>query len=467
MKPTLIAVLLASALLGGCASLAPDYHTPSAPIPQHWPSTGAQGAVDAKEAAALPWRDFFTDGPLQGLIEQALHHNRDLRLASLTIEKARAQYQIQRAELFPSVNASVGSSAQRTPAALSSTGQALTSHQYSANLGFAAYELDVFGRVRSLRDQALYQFMATEEARRSVQISLIAEVANAYLSLLADREHLQSAQDTFTSQQASYQLIARRQQLGSASELDLRQAQITVEAARAEVARYRSQVAQDGNALSLLLGSPLPEALAQASALVPVSPLAPLPAGLPASRLQQRPDVLQAERSLQAANANIGAARAAFFPSISLTGSVGSASSALSDLFRAGSGAWSFVPQITVPIFNAGRIQANLEVAQAEQQIALAQYEKTLQSAFREVADALAVQGNLSEQLAAQTALVDASRSSLRLAQARFNAGVDNYLNVLDAQRNLYSAQQNLITTRQSHLSNQVTLYKVLGGGVL
>lgn len=462
MKKSLLAAMMAALSLTGCFSLAPDYATPAAPVPAQWPGN-PQGA-EGKASVDLGWEAFFTDPELRKLIAQALENNRDLRIASLNIEKARAQYQIQRADLFPSVNATIGGLGQRVPADLSSTGRALTSHQYNAGLGFSSYELDFFGRVRSLRDQALYQYLATEEARRSAQISLVAEVAGAYLTLAADREHLALARETLRSQQESYDLTKRRFDVGSASELDLRQAQTSVDTARGDAARYTSQADQDLNALVLLIGA-TPEGLAPARLEGDVSLVAGIPAGLPSERLQRRPDVLQAERLLQAANANIGAARAAFFPSITLTASAGSATTQLSELFKAGHGAWSFTPQLVLPIFNAGRNSANLQVAEVEKDINVATYEKTVQTAFREVADALAQRATLGEQLAAQRSLVEATDISYRLSRTRYDKGVDSYLAVLDSQRSSYAAKQNLITVRLADLSNQVTLYKVLGGG--
>jgi len=463
MHRTILAAALSAMLLGGCTTLAPDYFTPAAPLPAAWPA-GAT-APGAALPADIGWEQYFTDPKLRQLIALTLRNNRDLRVAGLNIEKARAQYQIQRADLFPGINAGASGTAQRVPASLSGTGQAMVSHEYSANLGFAAYELDFFGRIRSLKDQALYQFMATEEARRSIQISLIGEVATAYLTLAADSERQQLASQTLRSQQATYELTRRRFELGSASALDLHQAQTSIETARADVARYTGQLALDRNALVLLAGGDLPAGIMEVDALASVAGSAGIPDGLPSELLQRRPDVLQAERQLQAANANIGAARAAFFPSITLTASGGSASNQLSELFASGSTAWRFVPQITLPIFDAGRIRANLDAAKVQQQIALAQYEKAIQTAFREVADTLVQNLPLQEQLAAQQALVEATSASHRLSRARFDKGVDSYLAVLDAQRAEYSAQQNLISVRLAGLANQVTFYKALGGG--
>lgn len=450
----------AALMLAGCASMAPELTLPAAPVPARY-----EGSDAADSAQLADWRGFFADERLRALIDRALLNNRDLRVATLNIERARAQYQVQRADLLPTVSAGGSGTHQRTPGDLSGTGQPVTSHQYSASLGVASYELDLFGRVRSLRDQALSQFFATEAAQRATRISLVAELANAYLTHAADRERLQLAKDTLASQQSSFELVRQRHALGTASALDVRQAQTSVESARVDVARYTSLVAQDRNAISLLVGMPVDDAqLAQA----PIDALNALPevdAGLPSQLLQRRPDIVQAEQTLRGANASIGAARAAFFPSITLTASAGSASASLSDLFRGGQGAWSFMPQISVPIFDGGRNRANLKVAETDRDIAVANYEKAIQSAFREVADALAERATLGEQLEAQTALTDATAETHRLSQARFDRGVDSSLQVLDAQRSYYAARQNLIATRLSRLTNQVTLYKALGGG--
>jgi multidrug efflux system outer membrane protein len=355
---------------------------------------------------------------------------------------------------------------QRIPASLSATGQSVTSHQYTVGLGFSSYEIDLFGRVRSLKDEALEQFFATSEARRSLQISLVAEVASDYLTLAADKEHLKIAQETFESQQASYNLINSRFKAGASSELDLRQAETSVDSARVDIASYTSQVAQDENALALVIGSPVPEDLLP-DKLGPVTALKDLSAGLPSEVLQRRPDIMQAEHLLKAANADIGAARAAFFPRITLTGSLGLSSNELSGLFDGGSGIWSFAPQITLPIFDAGRNRANLKVSVVDRKIFLAQYEKTIQSAFREVSDALAQRGTLGAQLEAQRSLTDATDATYRLSQARYSRGISSYLDVLDSQRSLYSAQQGLIAVRLARLTNLATLYKVLGGGAV
>ncbi len=463
-------VAVALLVLFGCAGMAPKYTRPEAPVPAKWPSGPAykENTVKPGEptAADIGWQEFFTDKQMQKLIGLALENNRDLRIAALNVERSQALYRIQRADLFPTVNAAGSAVDARTPGVLSTTGNPITTHQYSVSLGFSAYELDLFGRVRSLKDQALEQFFASEEARRSIQISLVAEVAVNYLTLAADKELLKIAEDTFASQQTSYNLIKRRFEAGASSELDLRQAQTSVDSAKVDIARFTSQVAQDENALSLVIGSPVPADLLP-SGLSSITATKELSAGLTSDVLQRRPDIIQAEHLLKAANANIGAARAAFFPQISLTTSIGLSSDQLSGLFKGGTGTWMFAPQITLPIFDAGRNRANLKVAEVDREIFLAQYEKAIQSAFREVADALAQRGTLDDQLAAQLSLTDATATSYRLSQARYEKGISSYLNVLDSQRSLYSAQQGLIAVRLSRLTNLVTLYKVLGGGAL
>jgi multidrug efflux system outer membrane protein len=430
-------------------------------------SASAPAAAQAQSTADLGWREFFTDDKLRQVIEQALSGNRDLRVAALNVEKAQAQYRVQRADLFPGVNASGGQSAQRLPADLSSTGEPTITRQYTATLGVSAYELDLFGRVRSLRDAALAQYLATEDAQRSTQISLVAQVATAYLTLAADQERLELAKQTLTSRQETLRITQKSHEFGASSALDVRQVQTTVEAARADVASYTSLVAQDRNALTLLVGGPVKaELLPTAGPQAALTITQDLPAGVPSDVLLKRPDVQQAERTLQAANANIGAARAAFFPRITLTGSAGAASASLDQLFQGGQGFWSFAPQITLPIFDGGRNSANLKVAEVERDIGVAQYEKAIQSAFKDVSDALAQRATIGEQTAAQQDLVTASQDAYRLADARYRRGLDDYLSTLDAQRSLYSAQQGLITARLSQQVNRITLYKVLGGGV-
>ena len=409
----------------------------------------------------LPWRTFFTDPALQALIAQALEHNRDLRVAALNMAQARAQLGLRSADQLPTLNAGLGMS--RAP---NTAGNMATT--FTGGLLVSSYELDFFGRVASLKEQALAQYLATEEAQRTAQISLVATVAQAWMGLGADERQLRLAQDTLASREASLQLVALRLEHGASSELDVRLAQSLVQGARVSLAQLQRQRAQDENALVLLLGQPL--APAQAALLgtdAPTINLPALPAGLPSELLTRRADIRQAEQQLAAANANIGAARAAFFPSITLTADIGSASNQLSGLFESGTRVWGFSPQLNLPIFSGGRLLASLKSAKVDREIATAQYEKSIQNAFREVADALADHATLDEQLSARRALAAASEDSFRLSEARFSKGVDSYLTLLDAQRSRYSAQQGLISTRLSRENNLITLYKVLGGGAM
>ncbi len=461
-RKLLLAVVLIS--LGGCTMI-PKYDRPAAPVPAAWPSGPAYkeppAAPGGRVSAEIQWRQFFTDERLQKIIGTALNNNRDLRVAALNVERARALYRVQRAELLPKVETGVTASKQH---ALISGGTGLvTIEQYGVNLGVSSWEVDFFGRIRSLSQQALEQFFATEQARRSAQILLVSEVANAYLTLAADRENLKLAQSTLESQQAAHHLIKRRFEVGIAPELDLRQVQTRVDAARVDVAKYTSQVAQDENALNLLAGSPVPADLLPQE-LSAVKPLADVAPGTSSEVLLRRPDILQAEHTLKAAYANIGAARAAFFPRISLTSAIGTASGDLSGLFKSGSFVWNYAPQIVLPIFDA-RTWSALKVSKVDREIAVAQYEKAIQGAFKEVADALAQRGTLGDQMEAQQSLVNATAKTYQLSNSRYQKGIDIYLNVLDAQRSLYSAQQGLIAIRLAKLSNQVRLYAVLGGG--
>lgn len=455
--------------LGGCATMAPKYTQPAAPVPAAWsgsPSSPTHiGTSVPKQIADIHWQEFFVEAPLRKVITLALENNRDLRVAALTIERYRALYQIQSADLLPKVDAAAGAGFQRIPEDLSSTGRSLTTRQYSAGLGVSSYELDLFGRVRSLKEQALEQYLATEQALRAVQISLVSQVAASYLTLAADRERLKLAKDTLASQQESFKLISSRFTAGVSSALDMQQARTSVEAARVDIARYTSLAAQDENALSLAVGSQVPAELLPYALSATLTALKEIPPGLSSEVLLRRPDILQAEGQLKAANANIGAARAGLFPRITLVSSVGLGSDELGGLFKAGSFAWSFAPKISLPIFDGGSNKANLKAAEVNRDIMVAQYEKAIQTAFREVADALAQLGTIDEQVSAQQALTDATTERYNLSQARFDKGVDSHLNVLDSQRALYGAQQNLISVRLSRLANMVTLYKVLGGG--
>ena len=470
MLPALAAVAL---LLSAC-SMIPAYERPAAPVAVTYPSHAAStdradpaNALATQTASTIAWQNFFADTRLQGLIELALVNNRDLRVAVLNIDQARAQYQIRRADQFPTISGVLGGS--RTPSASGSV-----TSLYSAGLQATAYELDFFGRVSSLKEAALNQYLATEEGRKTAKITLIASVANAYLSLLADDELLDITRQTLATREESIRLSKLRFDNGVASELDFRQTESLVEAARVSFAQQQRQRALDENLLTLLVGSPLASELPAAAStavvavtvpLAQMQPLVDVPAGLPSDLLASRPDIRQAERQLLAANANIGAARAAFFPRIALTAGAGTASSQLSGLFKSGSWGLMFAPSLTLPIFDAGRNQANLEVSKVTRDIAVAQYEKAIQTAFREVADALASRSTLAEQLRASQAQANAESIRFRLSDLRYQNGVSSYLDLLDAQRSWFTARQAVVQTRLAQLQSQVGLYRALGGG--
>ncbi|HEV8390328.1 MAG TPA: efflux transporter outer membrane subunit [Dongiaceae bacterium] len=455
-------------LLSGC-TLIPDYVRPAAPAPQSWP-TGpsylpASASGQSGKLADIAWEDYFNDDKLRRVIALALQNNRDLRVAALNIEEAQAQYRISRSDLFPSIDAEGSGEITRSGRRNTLSGRAETTRTYSANVIVSAYELDLFGRIRSLNEQALEDYFSTVETRRATQISLVAEVATAYLTLQADQAELKLARETLESQQHSLDLTRQTFEKGIASALDVRQAETSVDTARVDIAQFTTAVAQDLNALVLLAGAQVPSDLLPGDTVGPVTAMTDVPGDLPSDVLTSRPDILAAEHTLKSANANIGAARAAFFPKITLTAASGSTSDALATLFKAGTGGWSFAPDIILPIFDAGANQANLDAAKVEKRIEVANYEKTIQTAFREVADALAERGTIDEQLAAQQSLVDSTEASYRLATERYQRGISSYLDVLDSQRSLYAAQQELISIQLSREANLVTLYKVLGGG--
>ncbi len=506
----------AAALLAGCTNLAPPYAPPALPVPATLdgqatagaPATAAADApadAAAQDGARLPaWESFITEPRLRDVVGRALAENRDLRVAALAIERARAQYGVSRADLLPTVAATGAGTRARTADDLTAAGRSNTTGQYSAQVGFASYELDFFGRVRNLNDAALQEFLRVGENARSLRLSLIADVAGAWLTLDADARRLLLARETLRTREQSLAVARQSRERGATSGLTLAQTQTTVDSARADAAAAAAQIAKDRNALQLLVGAPLPDTLLPPSAVeafalaatpaatsaaiepaadttpsaqagnpdaarwqrpaLQAAPLLAVPATLPSSVLLRRPDIQAAERSLQGSYASIGAARAAFFPSITLTTGVGTASNALSGLFDAGNGTWSFAPQIRLPIFDAGRNQANLRVAEVARDTALAQYDKAVQTAFREAADALADRATLQERLQAQASLVAHTQKALDLTLARWRLGADSYLAVLDAQRSLYAAQQTLIGLRLTEQTNRITLYKVLGG---
>lgn len=447
-----LGALAAAALIAGC-SMTPTLERPAAPVPATFPGQPASVTVTGP---VLAWDSFVTDARLRELVALALKNNRDLRVATLNIEQVRAQYQVRRADQVPTVNATVAGNRQPTASGdISST--------YTAGLAMASWELDFFGRVASLKDAALAQFLASEEAQRAVQTSLVASVASSWLSLQTDEALLALTQRTLATREDSLRLTKLRFDNGAASALDLRQAESLTAAARATLAQQRRTIALDLNALTLLVGQEVPANLLPGAG--DVAPFQPVPEGLPSELLTRRADIRQAEQQMVAANANIGAARAAFFPRISLTASVGTVSNELSGLFKDGSWGFSLAPQALLPIFDLGRNQANLDSARVARDIAIAQYEKAIQTAFREVADALAGRATLGEQLAAQEAQAQAEAERFRLAELRYRNGVASYLDVLDAQRALFSTQQALAQTRLAQQQNQVALYKALGGG--
>ena len=453
-------MLLAAGLavaLSACTSLAPEFERPPLPVAEVFPDTGP--AAPATPATAITWQNFFAADPaLVSLIEQALQNNRDLRIAVLNIELARAQWQVQRSNQVPGLNASaIGTRQTNASGGITDA--------YLIGLSMPSFELDFFGRVANLSDAALAQYLATEEARKTAQIALVAAVANAVLALRADEEAIDLTRRTLASREDSLRLTRARYENGVASALDVAQAESLIESARVAHAALRRLKAQDENLLVLLVGRPIALPLSDGRSLAGDVTMPDVPAGLPSELLASRPDIRAAEQQLRAANANIGAARAAFFPRITLTASAGAASGDLLGLFKSGTLSWAFSPQIVLPIFDGGRNQAGLDAANTQQAIGIAQYDKAIQTAFREVADALAGRATLSDQWRAQSAVAEAESVRLKLADLRYENGVASYLDVLDAQRSLFQAQLSAVQVRQAQLQNQVTLYKVLGGG--
>ncbi len=477
LSPILLPLTLVGALLAGC-TLEPAYQRPALPTPNAFRDAPPPAGGPAVEK--IGWRDFFIDPKLRQVVELGLANNRDLRVAIGNIDAARAQYRVQRAELLPTIALSASAAYGRQPITSTTTGGGVANsgtatagapshfdeHQYSTSVGVSGYELDLFGRVRSLSKAALEQYFSTEEARRASQIAIISEIAADYLTLASDRSLLTVAKNTLASSQASLELTQKRFNGGVASELDVDQAQGLVQQSRADVASQTALVGQDRAALELVIGAPAPDTLLPDGIEPQPALLTALQPGLPSEVLLRRPDVLEAEHTLKSQNARIGAARAAFFPSISLTGSTGFSSSALSNLFRGPAQAWSFAPSISLPLFTGGANTANLAYARAEQRIAVAQYEKAIQSAFRDVSSALARRATIDEQIAADEAAVQAAQRAYTLAEARYERGADTYLNALIAQRTLYAAQQALVAARLIRASNIVALYTALGGGV-
>ncbi len=465
---SIVSLGLGALLLSAC-SLAPSYERPLSPAAEAWPdSSGVSAAPEASLAGApnIRWEEFFLDESLKRIIALALENNRDLRVSILNIERARALYHVQAADRVPSVNAGFSGARQDLPADVNPTGVSGVFDSYTASMGVTAFELDLFGRVRNMSDSALERYAATEEAQRSAQISLIAEVASLYEAILADRDLLALSRQTVASRTESYQLQIRLLELGASSALELRQSESLMEAARIALARQTRRQAIDENAISVLIGKPLDTIDLPSEGLQFLGKImADLPAGVPSELIAARPDIRQQEALLRSTNANIGVARAAFFPRISLTGMFGSSSSELSGLFDNGTRTWNFLPQVSLPIFDGGRNRANLRIANVDRDVAVAQYEKAIQIAFREVADALAGRATLREELRAVRAQEVAEQVRHDLSKLRYNNGQSSYLEYLDAQRSLFATQQETIRTNLAELQNQISLYKALGGG--
>ena len=463
-------ILALAALVGmvvtGC-TLAPKYQTPVPPVAPTWPAGYAPNGPGQTNLATadIGWREFFQDARLQQLIGLALTNNRDLRVAVLNVEVSQAQYRIQRANLYPQIDASGSYVRQKTPGYELVPGESSVNSQYTVGIGTSSYELDLFGRIRSLKKQALETYFATEATRRAAQITLVSEVAGQYLTELEYDQQRDVARQTLASVQSAYDLNKQSYDAGNISALDLRTTEAQVETAKVNIANYEQLKHQAENALVLLVGGPMPANLPPGEALNAQRLLTDLPPGLPSGLLQRRPDILAAEHQLKAANANIGAARAAFFPAIKITANAGFSSQQLSTLFGSGADTWLFNPQITLPIFEAGQNKANLDVATLTKRIEIANYEKAIQTAFREVSDALVARKYLGEQLAAAQNVVAAEQSRYELSTARYRNGADSYLAVLSAQQDLYNAQQNLVALQFSKLFNLVSLYEALGGG--
>jgi NodT family efflux transporter outer membrane factor (OMF) lipoprotein len=450
-----LSALVAALALAGCTSLIPKIERPAAPVAAQFPYPSAKEGTPAQQ---LPWEQFFPDAKLRAAIATALRNNRDLRIAVLNIAQARAQFDIQDSQRYPTVTA--GATASRAPSA--ATGRQATT--LSANLALSSWEIDFFGRIASLSQAALEQYLATEEGRNAAQMTLVASVANTWLALAADEELLQITRETLETRQESLRLTRLRFENGASSEVDFRLAQSLYETARATFAQQQRQRANDINALALLLGEPVSPEYAAGVTTAGVK-LPDVPAGVPSEVLARRPDVRQAEHQLLSANANIGAARANFFPRISLTAGIGTASSDLAGLFRGGAWGYTIAPSLLQPIFDAGRNRATLAAAQVSRDVAIAQYERAIQQAFRDVADALAGRATFGDQVDAQGRVVEAETVRYRLAKLRYDNGVSSYLDLLDAQRSLFTAQQALVQARLARLQNQVQLYRSLGGG--
>ncbi|MDO6561793.1 efflux transporter outer membrane subunit [Amphritea sp. 1_MG-2023] len=460
-RPARLLPLACALLLAGCSSLAPDYTRSELPLANDWQhslDTNVAG-LSAEQAVQVPWKNFIHEPLLASVISLALESNRSLRQSLADVAAARATYRVQRADQLPQIDA--GLSGDRSQ---SSSGD--ISSSYQAEIGLSSYEIDLFGKNRSLTEAQMEAYLASEATAKAAKISLIGEIANAWLTLAADQSALTLAKETMDNAQQAMEITQKRLSLGVDSEIDVLSAATIYHNARADTAAYKTQVAQDINALNLLVGETLDDSLLPIALPDSATLVNDVPAGLSSSVLLQRPDVLAAEHSLKSANADIGVARAAFFPTLSLTATGGVASTLLTDLFSGGSSIWTIAPSLTLPIFDAGSNEANLAYSEAIQQKTLAAYEYAIQNAFAEVADALARRTTIQQQLDAENALVTAATRQYDLSLARYSNGVDSFQNTLEAQRTLYSAQQALITTRQADLNNRIVLYRVLGGGL-
>lgn len=449
--------------LSGCGSMAPAYERPGLPVPMAYADGVAR--ADAASVADLPWQDYFTDPTLRRLLAQALAHNRDLRTAVLRVQEARVALGMQRAERLPTVGASLEGTRAQVPHDLNLTGRSLLGNQFQGGVGFSSWEIDLWGRLASLNEAAMQSYLASDAARHAVTVGVLTQTANGYLSLRELDERLALARRAAASREESLRIFRRREALGATSKLELTQVELLWQQAQALVSQLALARATQAHALAVLVGEPVPDDLAPMP-LADMPPLAELQPGVPSDLLLQRPDIVAAEHALRAANAHIGAARAAFFPRIALTASYGTASTELEGLFQAGSAAWTFVPSIGLPLFDGGRREAALDLAQLRREGAVVRYEQAVEGAFRDVSDALAARRWLGEQVRTLQATQALQAERARLAKLRYDSGAARYLEVLDAERDVLTLEQQLVQTRRAQLSAQVALYAALGGGV-
>ena len=465
MRKQLILLTLATSALAGCTTLAPPHERPALPTANEYPAGFANDKVPGQRATEIGWKSFFTDDRLEVLVKQALERNRDLAVAVAQIEEARGLYRIQDANRLPTLGANAEATRSRTPETLTGTGNSITANRLSVGVGVTSFELDFWGRVKNQSEAARSQYLATEEAAKAFRLSLIRDVASTYFAAREAEERITLAEATVKSRKDGLRIAKRRLDVGVTSALDYRQSEALLTQAETELAALKLSKAQSDNYMAVLTGGPVAGPLPAGLTLAQQTQMPALSAGLPSDLMVARPDIVAAEEQLRAARANIGAARAAFYPSISLTGSLGFASTALDNLIGGDGLSWSFGPSISLPIFDNGRNKANLTVAEARENIAVASYERAVQGAFREVADALAGRRYLAEEVESQKRALEANRQIARLARLRYREGVSNYLEVLDAERNLFSAEQALIQLQRLQADNLASLYVALGGG--